>query len=256
MKRPAQVSETRLAREGARQQLLFKMYDQMFNDINRHILVIWQSIGVIVGSFAIFSLVEKRTISIDVAVLMVSVLCGWMLAQLYDASYWYNRNLVIIANIERQFLNESDLRNIHSYFGEHRSNKMIFHLRIQRGLALWLLAIVVAFHFWTRVYPGLAEPYRNFDPPRAIPYLVLMLMIPWLNYVRNARAKAYAEFVKGSPGKEWPNARAVSDAGTGKKRALREVLKLAFQIRAGKKKRKNNRGEERNTRTRGVVRKS
>src|ERR1700674_4150254 len=112
----------RVAREDARQQLLLKMYDQMFNDINRHILVIWQSIGVIIGSFAIFSLVDKNIVSFDVAVLMVVVLCGWMLAQLYDASYWYNRNLVIIANIERQFLNESDLQDIHSYFGEHRSN--------------------------------------------------------------------------------------------------------------------------------------
>jgi hypothetical protein len=32
-------------------------------------------------------------------------------------SYWYNRNLVIIANIERQFLGRKE---IHYYFGKHR----------------------------------------------------------------------------------------------------------------------------------------
>src|SRR5229473_588490 len=98
--------------DGARKEFLLKMYDQMFNDIDTHILVVWQSVGVLVGAFAIFALAEKQVISFDMATAMVVLLASWLLAHLQDASYWYNRNLVIIANIERQFLVESDLRSI------------------------------------------------------------------------------------------------------------------------------------------------
>ncbi len=109
-----------------RAELLLKMYDQMFNDINRHIMVVWQSIGVVVGALTIFALVEKNVVSLDIAVSIVLLLCAWLLAHLFDAAYWYNRNLVIIANIERQFLTQDDLKNIHYYFGKHRpKNKMI-----------------------------------------------------------------------------------------------------------------------------------
>jgi hypothetical protein len=47
-----------------RKKLLLKMYDQMFNDINSHGIVVWQSIGVVVGAFAIFALVEKNIVTI------------------------------------------------------------------------------------------------------------------------------------------------------------------------------------------------
>ena len=48
--------------EHDRKEFLLKMYDQMFNDINTHILVVWQSVGVVVGAFAVFALVEKNII--------------------------------------------------------------------------------------------------------------------------------------------------------------------------------------------------
>ena len=115
--------------EDPRERLLLQMYDQMFNDINRHIMVVWQSVGVLVGAFAIFALTEKQVVTVDVAASLIVLIAGWSLAHLYDAAYWYNRNLVIIANIERQFLRQSDLRDIHYYFGAHRpTNLMITHL--------------------------------------------------------------------------------------------------------------------------------
>src|SRR3546814_2866580 len=43
-------------------------------------------------------------ISLDVAASLIILLCAWLYAHMLDAAYWYNRNLVIIANIERQFL--------------------------------------------------------------------------------------------------------------------------------------------------------
>jgi hypothetical protein len=212
----------------ARNQLLLKMYDQMFNDINRHILVIWQSIGVVVGAFALFSLVEKQIIPIDFAAALLFLLCGWMLAQLYDSAYWYNRNLVIIANIEREFLEVADLRRIHYYFGAHRGNKMIFHLRIQRYLAWGLILLVLIFHFATRVIPGLHLPLSNFNLQRSVPYLSLLFIFPFVNYVRNARAEAYEEFLQNSPGKEMAPGDIQFGAGHGMDRGFFRILKLSF----------------------------
>src|SRR3546814_19062441 len=104
-----------------RHTFLLEMYRQMFADINRHMTVVWQSVSVVVGAFAVFALVEKQIMPLDVAASLIILLCAWLYAHMLDAAYWYNRNLVIIANIERQFLLNSDLQDIQYYFGAHRS---------------------------------------------------------------------------------------------------------------------------------------
>lgn len=184
-----------------RQELLINMYNQMYNDINRHILVVWQCIGVVIGAFAIFALVEKNIVSVDIATSLIILLAGWMIGHLYDAGYWYNRNLVIIANIERQFLLRDDLKNIHYYFGKHRQdNKMITHLRIQMFLGIGLSLIVFLFHFLTRVVPGFHLPLSDFDPPRTMPYIVAIATFIWLTRLKRDRDKSYKEFILNSPG--------------------------------------------------------
>ena len=40
-----------------RDEFLMRMYDQMFNDINQHIIVVWQAAGTLVAAFSIFALV-------------------------------------------------------------------------------------------------------------------------------------------------------------------------------------------------------
>ena len=184
-----------------REELLQRMYEQMFNDINRHIMVVWQSIGVLVGAFAIFALTEKQIISVDIASSLVILIAGWSLAHLYDAGYWYNRNLAIIANIERQFLTKQDLHNIHYYFGAHRpQNRMIVHLRIQFMLGVGVGSVVLAFHFLTRVVPGFGAPWSAIDLQRTLPYLVTAGMIWYLICLRGQRNRSYTEFLKNSPG--------------------------------------------------------
>ena len=190
-----------------RREFLMRMYDQMFNDINRHILVVWQSIGVIVGAFAIFALVEKQIISVDMASAMVLLLAAWSVGHVIDSSYWYNRNLVIIANIERQFLTHSDARDIQFYFSAHRkNNKMISHLELQLALALGLAALVTLYHFSKRVYPGLTAPFTHLEPERALPYTILVAAIPFLIKAAKKKNERYAEFLERSPGKEVTSA--------------------------------------------------
>jgi len=184
-----------------RSDFLLKMYDQMFNDINTHILVVWQSVAVVVGAFAIFALVEKAVISPDVAASLIVFLCGWLLAHLYDASYWYNRNLVIIANIERQFLSATDLKKIHYYFGKHRSTSaMLTHLKIQYALGVAVGILFLLFHLYTRVLPGFGTAWSNFEFMRSLPYFALAASVIFLALLRKNRLSSYAEFLRNSPG--------------------------------------------------------
>ena len=184
-----------------RQEFLLRMYDQMFNDINTHILVVWQSVGVVVGAFAVFALVQKNILPIDFACALMILLSAWLIAHIYDASYWYNRNLVIIANIERQFLKSEDLKNIHYYFGKHRQQAaMLTHLRIQYWLGLGIAILFLLYHFITRVIPGFGVPLRNVQAQRSIPYLVLTACIILLKELRKNRIASYREFLKNSPG--------------------------------------------------------
>jgi hypothetical protein len=197
-----------------RTQLLLHMYDQMFNDIDRHILVIWQAIAAIIGAFAFLALVEKSIVSIDIAIALIVLVAAWLIAHVYDAAYWYNRNLVIIANIERQFLLPEDQRNIHYYFGNHRpNNKMMMHLRIQFLLGVGLAAIVLLYHFMTRIWDGVerarAEGLHSeiwlrtanpSDVQRLLPYVTLVCAFLVVLWVRNNRNKSYQNFLENSPG--------------------------------------------------------
>jgi hypothetical protein len=82
-----------------RADFLIEMYKQMWTNINRHILVVWQSVSVLVGTLAAFALVEKKVISLDVACALVVLISAWLVAHTIDANYWFNRNLAIISNI-------------------------------------------------------------------------------------------------------------------------------------------------------------
>jgi len=215
--------EERLAQD--RKEFLMRMYDEMFNDINRHIMVVWQSVGVVVGAFAVFALAEKDVISMDIAASLVLVLTGWLLAHLHDAAYWYNRNLVIIANIEKEFLGTKDLRRIHYYFGEHRpKNKMITHLRIQYALGVGIGGVIVIYHFFGRVVGGFSAPWANFDPPRTLPYFVLIGIVIYLVHLRKYCERKYLELLRNSSGKNIDTSGIVYGVGHGYKEKAGRVL--------------------------------
>lgn len=184
-----------------RKEFLMEMYRQMMNDINRHIMVVWQSVGVVVGAIALLALSEKQVVPLDVTVALVVLLCGWLRAHLIDAGYWYHRNLVIIGNIERQFLVPADLKEIHNYFGKHpKKSGLIDHLRIQDWLGIGLALVILAYHFIVRVEPGFHLAQWRVDPLRALPYVVLAAVLFWNVREQRATADKYIKFVQKSPG--------------------------------------------------------
>jgi len=184
----------------ARAEFLMKMYDQMYADINRNVLVVWQSIGVLVGALAVYALVEKQVIPLEFATSFVLLICGWSVAHLYEATYWYNRNLAIIANIERQFLTTNDLQDIQYYFGEHRQvNKMLDQFRIQYVLAGSIAFLFLVFHFVIRVLPGIGSSGR-FEVQRALPYFLVLSIAVFIYTLKRKYDKKYREFLENSPG--------------------------------------------------------
>jgi hypothetical protein len=185
-----------------RQEFLIEMYRQMFADINRHMTVVWQAVSVVVGAFAILALVEKQIIPIDVAVSLIVILCTWLYAHMLDGGYWYNRNLAIISNIERQFLVTADLTEIQYYWGKHRSrkNRMISYFRVQAGLGVSIALMVLLFHCVTRVLPGLNAPLTAFETSRALPYITALGSVLVCYFFAKDRQKSYENFLDNSPG--------------------------------------------------------
>jgi len=185
-----------------RKAFLIEMYRQMFSDINRHITIIWQSVSVVIGAFALFSFVEKEIIPIDIAVSLIIILCSWLYAHMIDAAYWYNRNLAIIGNIEKQFLKQSDLKDIQYYFGLHRSskNRMITHLKIQSFLGISIAILVILFHFFNVTAPTTEAEEPFITTSKILPYLSGICGFIYCAILSRKRRSDYTEFIKNSPG--------------------------------------------------------
>lgn len=178
-----------------RNEFLISMYNQMYNDINRHILVIWQAIGVLAGSATLFVLIYQKLLDINLGITIIVLFGFWAILTMCDSAFWYNRNLVIIANIERQFLNSDDDKLIHYYFKRHREHSFIDHLRIQFWLVFLVIIIALIYHFSSL---QACSPFLLI----ILPYVVFIVLgIYSLYYWFGDRKKKYEEFVKNSPGK-------------------------------------------------------
>lgn len=191
-----------MSAEQDRIKFLFVMYEQMWQNINRHIMVVWQSIAALIAAIALLTLVEKGVLNLDVATSLIILVGAWVIAHVNDSQKWYSRNLVILTNIERQFLRSQDSNEIHPYFAlPHRpANDMIAHLRIQRTFALGICFIVLAHHVVVRLIPCCAD-HNKFQILMLLPYAVV---IPAFFMLRCQRCKAVstqATLINDAPGR-------------------------------------------------------
>jgi hypothetical protein len=188
-----------------REAFLLEMYKKMWDNIDRHIIVVWQSVGVLAGALATFAIADKEKLFfvLDYATAFVVLTAAWQLAHVFDANFWYNRNLLIIANIERQFLVPGDVREVHMYFRKHReSSDMLGHLKVQRFFGLAVLTLVLIRHVVLRVLPGIHSPWSNFEWQRTLPYLAVVGGGWFLYKLTKQQRKSYDTLKASSPGKE------------------------------------------------------
>ena len=188
-----------------RDDFLKQMYSEMWGNINRHLTVTWQAVGVLAGAFAVFfGLAERQAIPIDIAAAVLVLIAAWQLCHVYDANTWFNRNLGIISNIERQFLTKRDETEIEFYFteGPRKPSKLVGHLGVQFWFGCGTIALVMGIHFVTRVLPGFHSPWSNFEPLRATPYVAAAICVWWVARERKKQIDRQREFAKRSPGAE------------------------------------------------------
>ncbi|WP_139194584.1 hypothetical protein [Roseovarius tolerans] len=108
----------------------------------------------------------------------------------------------MIANIERQFLDQSDLREIHYYFGKHRpDNKMISHLKIQKMLGISIGAVILFSHFWFELLPILCGK-MSFELITLMPWAAAILGGLYCVDIAAKKKANYEEFLTNSPGKD------------------------------------------------------
>lgn len=185
-----------------RETFLLQMYTQMWNNINRHILIVWQSLGVFVAIFTALVLTGKKIWPLDWSVSLIVVVALWQIATAIDANFWYNRNLAIITNIERQFLNADDSKQIHYFFTKQRRATLLDHFQIHAFLGFAVLIGAIAYHFAIRVWPGIGAPWGNFEVNRLMPYLVVLVGIPAVIGFYVHQLRGYQKLLERSPGRE------------------------------------------------------
>jgi hypothetical protein len=193
-----------------RKEFLITMYETLNGEMTRHIQLTWQAVTVVIGSLAALVLAQTNLLNLDIGTSIIFLLTFWMYAHVIDANYWYNRNLVIIANIERLFLEKDDLKKVHYYFGKHRSsNSILTDLRIQIYLCIGLFSIITFNHIFNNLTPlknffisisHLQFDLESFKISFLLPYILLAIFIYLLRGLHNKRIKDYKEFLKNSPG--------------------------------------------------------
>lgn len=201
-----------------RDDFLLEMYRQTSSHLNRHILVTWQSVGVVAGALAVFVLGDKfdlrADLRLDFVIGIVVLLCAWSCAHLFDANNWFDRNLHIITNIERQFLVPTDSAEIHYYFASHRNDradesegssssvpKMITHLKIQLRMATTLWVLVLLYHFYQRILPGFTLSLGYLDVVRSVPYIMTIVGVLYCMRIAKDRREDYKKLRTRSPGR-------------------------------------------------------
>lgn len=184
-----------------RTEFLLEMYRQTSNHLNRHVLLLWQSVALLGGAYAAFAFQEKNVISIHLATAIALLLCGWFCANVFDAYEWFDRNLVIIANIERLFLDKQDAALVHPFFLDHRkAGDLVQHFKIQLFLGMTIAALVTLAHLLKQVIPSFGIPDGVFDPELAMPYVTLVTVIWYCVRLKSKILKKAADLRVSSPG--------------------------------------------------------
>jgi hypothetical protein len=154
---------------------LLAMYGQLWNNINRHVLIVWQPLATIGAALGLFSLVDKGVLSIDWATTLVVVVAVWFVTHTLDASTWFNRNQAMIARIENLFLPDALKNAVGEVVGKPRKQgKAIDHFVIQSALGYAVAVLMLAHHVAVRVMPTWRLGGHP-DPSRWLPYLAAVV---------------------------------------------------------------------------------
>lgn len=181
------------------EKILIEMYSQLMHDVNRHIIIVWQSICMLIAAITAFALIKDNLFSLDMAASVALIACIWLLAHVYDASFWYNRNIVIIANIEQQFLRQDDGGEMKFFFSENQPKGVYMSHCIQRALGISVAVLVLGFQFYETILPILLKQSK-FEIFNAAPWIIAACGGLIWAIKASSNVKKYNEFIKNSSG--------------------------------------------------------
>ena len=117
-----------------------------------------------------------------------------------DAGSWFNRNLALIRNIEREFLSSSDQAAIHPFFAEkHRGAKLVEHFRIQVALAAVIWSLAILEHLAFRM-PAFCSDGARGKALLLLPYVLSTVLFAGLAWLRGHYRAKHESLVSQSPG--------------------------------------------------------
>lgn len=179
----------------ARNDFLLNMYNQAFNNINRHIVIVWQTISILAASFVSILLSEKYDISIWISSILLIVYIVWMISHIIDAEHWFKRNLHIITNIEKNFLKKDDLELIHPYINNDvKHETMIESFRIQIFFACTIWIFILLYLFYKASITSSMGLFFSY-------FCISVILSLILNAYHENNANKIKTLVKNSPGK-------------------------------------------------------
>lgn len=95
-----------------RDQFLLHLYDNLWDSIDRSELGVWQFVGLNAALFTIIALIYTEKLSTEVAGAFGMIIVFWGMNIVINAGWWFNHNLNIIRNIEREFFDPADYGRI------------------------------------------------------------------------------------------------------------------------------------------------
>lgn len=176
------------------------MYRVLWDNITRHITGTWRAIGTLVATAALFALVEKDIIPLDVATSLMVLAAGWYIAVAFDGSLWFNRNQHIVTNIEQLFLDPTnDTPLVHPYFQKHRKPTMTTHFLVQVSVGWSLILLFLTYHWNTRIVGNLNSS-APIQLTKALPYIFGIGILILTFYLQRKNKKSLCRLQSGSPG--------------------------------------------------------
>jgi hypothetical protein len=168
---------------GRRDDFLLEMYKECSGHLDRHVSSVWECFAVLVVAATAVT-VDHGDLVFDYAIAFAIVVCIWFGASNIDASSWFNRNITIIANIERLFLDRGDAKLVHRHFLRPlRRPKMVRYFKVHFALAMVLAVGLLLMHLQLRLSP-LGFEIKVTEAARLLPaavFIVGLLTLVWID---------------------------------------------------------------------------
>lgn len=201
-----------------RREFMLHLYDKLWMDTEITIKMLWQTILIFFGALATLVLTKYQLstsnlffpLNMTYTAMILAIM--WMLGHIINSSYWFNRNLAMITNIEKQFLNKKDEKLIHYYFLSPRPFKMLPYFKLQFIFILIVGILLILYHFFNFFLPLYKE--LNFCSLLVksviFPYYIGIAGTIFLFLLHKAGENKYNEFNIKSPGESFGNEKQIS----------------------------------------------